>query len=114
MPSKSQIEQAAIEPALVTINIGCEYLAVSPAEMYRLMGLKKVEGVKAGKRTLLRFAQPEGPRRFTATRQDQGADYAQAQRRMIGWHALKLEKPHRDSPARPSKSLCYWRAAEDF
>lgn len=53
MPSKSQIEQAVIEPALVTINTGCEYLAVSPAEMYRLLGLKKVEGVKAGKRTLL-------------------------------------------------------------
>jgi hypothetical protein len=56
MPSKSQIEQAAIEPALVTINAGCEYLAVSPAEMYRLLGLKKVEGVKAGKRTLLKVS----------------------------------------------------------
>jgi hypothetical protein len=42
-----------LEPALVSIPAGCEFLAVSPAEMYRLLGLGKIEAVKAGKRTLL-------------------------------------------------------------
>jgi len=45
---------STLEPALVTIQQGCDYLAVSPAEMYRLLGLGKVEGVKAGRRTLLK------------------------------------------------------------
>jgi hypothetical protein len=53
--TKSQQEQALVEPALVPIKVGCEFLAVSPAEMYRLLGRGDVEGVKAGKRTLLRF-----------------------------------------------------------
>jgi hypothetical protein len=45
--------ERTLEPALVTIKAGCDFLAVSQAEMYRLMGLKKVQAVKAGKRTLL-------------------------------------------------------------
>lgn len=52
MPSKLKNEQV-LEPAFVTISAGCEYLAVSEAEMYRLLGLRKVEARKAGKRTLL-------------------------------------------------------------
>jgi hypothetical protein len=47
--------ERTLEPALVTIKAGCDFLAVSQAEMYRLLGLKKVEGVKAGKRTLLKL-----------------------------------------------------------
>jgi hypothetical protein len=47
---------STLEPALVTIQQGCDYLAISPAEMYRLLGLGKVEGLKAGKRTLLTLA----------------------------------------------------------
>ena len=43
-----------LEPALVPIPVGCAYLGVSPAEMYRLLGAGKVQGVKAGKRTLLK------------------------------------------------------------
>ena len=39
-------------PELETMSAGCHRIAVSPAEMYRLLGLKKVKGVKAGKRTL--------------------------------------------------------------
>jgi hypothetical protein len=54
MVQKLEAEQA-LEPALVPIKVGCEFLAVSPAEMYRLLGRGDVEGVKAGKRTLLRF-----------------------------------------------------------
>ena len=46
----------ALEPALVTIRAGAQFLAVSPAQMYRLMGLKKIEAVKAGKRTLLKVS----------------------------------------------------------
>jgi hypothetical protein len=49
-------KERALEPAFITIKAGCDFLAVSPAEMYRLLGLKKVEGVKAGKRTLLRVS----------------------------------------------------------
>ena len=48
--------ERTLEPALVTIKAGCDFLSVSPAEMYRPLGLKKVEGVKAGKRTLLRVS----------------------------------------------------------
>ncbi len=54
-PQIPQATERVIEPALVTIN-GCEYIAVSPAEMYRLLGLGIIEGVKAGKRTLLKFS----------------------------------------------------------
>ena len=46
--------QRTLEPALVPISDGCAFLAVSQAEMYRLLGRGKVEGVKAGKRTLLK------------------------------------------------------------
>jgi hypothetical protein len=49
-------KEQALEPALVTIKAGCDFLAVSAGEMYRLLGLKKVEGVKAGKRTLLKVS----------------------------------------------------------
>ncbi len=55
-PQLPQTTERAVEPALVTISEGCEYLSISPAEMYRLMGLRKVEAVKAGKRTLLKFS----------------------------------------------------------
>ena len=44
----------ALEPEVVTIKAGCDFLAVSPAEMYRLLGRGEVEAVKAGKRTLLK------------------------------------------------------------
>jgi hypothetical protein len=47
--------ERTLEPALVTIKAGCDFLAVSQAQMYRLMGLKKVQAVKAGKRTLLKL-----------------------------------------------------------
>ena len=49
----SSLPKRSLEPALVTIQAGCDFLAVSPAQMYRLMGLRKVEARKAGKRTLL-------------------------------------------------------------
>jgi hypothetical protein len=47
-------KERALVPAFVTIKDGCAFLAVSPAQMYRLIGLKQVEAVKAGKRTLLK------------------------------------------------------------
>jgi|RhiMethySRZTD1v2_1073278.scaffolds.fasta_scaffold1019140_2 hypothetical protein len=58
MPSKIEPmpKEPALEPALVTIRAGAQFLAVSPAQMYRLMGLKKIEAVKAGKRTLLKVS----------------------------------------------------------
>jgi hypothetical protein len=45
--------EPVLEPALMSIADGCDYLAVSIAEMYRLLGLGLVKGVKAGRRTLL-------------------------------------------------------------
>jgi hypothetical protein len=48
-----QKPEFAIEPELETMRDGCFRIAVSQAEMYRLLGLGKVKGVKAGKRTLL-------------------------------------------------------------
>ena len=67
-------KERALEPALVTIKVGCDFLAVSPAEMYRLLGLKKVEGVKAGKRTLLKVSSLKARAEFVATGQDQTPD----------------------------------------
>lgn len=48
-----KVKEPVLEPALVTIKAGCEFLAVSPGEMYRLLGRGEVEARKAGKRTLL-------------------------------------------------------------
>ena len=57
MPSKTQIEQAAIEPDFVTIEAGCQIIsAISVAEMYRAARSQEIESVKAGKRTLLTVA----------------------------------------------------------
>jgi hypothetical protein len=53
-PKTSEQKPAfALEPELETMRNGCYRIAVSQAEMYRLLGLGKVKGVKAGKRTLL-------------------------------------------------------------
>jgi hypothetical protein len=51
---KEKTSERALEPAFATVKDGCDFLAVSQAEMYRLLGLGVVEGVKAGKRTLLK------------------------------------------------------------
>jgi hypothetical protein len=56
MTSESSTTAQALEPELETIRDGCHRIAVSQAEMYRLLGRGKVEGVKAGKRTLLKVS----------------------------------------------------------
>ena len=41
-----------LQPALVTVSDAMNYLSLSQATLYRLMGRKKIATVKAGQRTL--------------------------------------------------------------
>ena len=52
MPSVQKDAQA-VEPALLSIPASSEFLGLSPASLYRLIGLGKLQAVKAGGRTLL-------------------------------------------------------------
>ena len=55
MTAQSQTTPA-LEPVHVSIPDGCVYLSVSQAELYRLLGRGKIEGVKSGRRTLLKVS----------------------------------------------------------
>jgi hypothetical protein len=52
MPSIQKAEQA-VEPALLSIPASSEFLGLSAASIYRLIGLGKLKAVKAGGKTLL-------------------------------------------------------------
>jgi hypothetical protein len=45
--------EQAIEPAFLPIPAASKFLGLSPASIYRLIGLGKLQAVKAGGRTLL-------------------------------------------------------------
>ena len=51
--SPLQQNQQAIEPAFLPIPAACKFLGLSPASIYRIIGLGKLQAVKAGGRTLL-------------------------------------------------------------
>jgi hypothetical protein len=55
MPPESLSATKALEPAFVTILDGCDYLGLSQASVYRLIGLGRLEARKAGGRTLITF-----------------------------------------------------------
>jgi hypothetical protein len=51
--------ERAITPALLSIPASAEFLGLSSASIYRLIGLGKLEAVKAGGKTLLTMASLE-------------------------------------------------------
>lgn len=55
MQSKQKNERDRA-PAFMTIPASCRYLSLSPASVYRLIGLDKLKAVKSGRRTLLTVA----------------------------------------------------------
>jgi excisionase family DNA binding protein len=52
----SNVSERAVEPVLLPIQAAAEYLGLSIASLYRLIGLGKLEAVKAGGKTLLPMA----------------------------------------------------------
>jgi excisionase family DNA binding protein len=55
MSSHKRLTERA-EPAFLTIPAACKYLALGETSVYRLLGAGKLEGKKAGRRTLITFA----------------------------------------------------------
>jgi hypothetical protein len=51
--SPIQQNEPAIEPAFLPIPAACTFLGLRPTSIYRLVGLGKLQAVKAGGRTLL-------------------------------------------------------------
>ena len=54
--SASQKDEQAVEPVLLSIPASSEFLGLSAASIYRLVGLGKLKAVKAGSKTLLTMA----------------------------------------------------------
>jgi excisionase family DNA binding protein len=52
----SKAAKRAIEPVLLPIQAAAEYLGLSVASLYRLIGLGRLQAVKAGGKTLLPVA----------------------------------------------------------